>query len=82
MNNIESIKEDYVIGDPIRIVCSLGIKEGYIVDFKDSRIKIRPFEEGRKPISISEESIKDFEEATPPQGSSLDAKLDTTNTPE
>lgn len=39
MNNIESIKEDYVIGDPIRIVCSLGIKEGYIVDFKDSRIK-------------------------------------------
>lgn len=34
MNNIESIKEDYVIGDPIRIVCSLGIKEGYIVDLK------------------------------------------------
>ena len=66
MNNIESIKEDYNIGDPIRIVCSLGIKEGYIVDFKENRIKIRPFEEGRKPISISEDSIKDFEEALPP----------------
>lgn len=66
MNNIESIKEDYNIGDPIRIVCSLGIKEGYIVDFKEDRIKIRPFEEGRKPISIAEENIKDFEEATPP----------------
>lgn len=63
MNNIESIREDYQIGDAIRIVCSLGIKEGYIVDITDSRIKIRPFEEGRKPISISEENIKDFEEA-------------------
>lgn len=82
MNNIESIKEDYVIGDPIRIVCSLGIKEGYIVDFKDSRIKIRPFEEGRKPISISEDSIKDFEEATPPQKSSFNNKFDSSNTPE
>ena len=66
MNNIESIKEDYNIGDPIRIVCSLGIKEGYIVDFKEDRIKIRPFEGGRKPISISEDSIKDYEEAVPP----------------
>lgn len=82
MNNIESIKEDYVIGDPIRIVCSLGIKEGYIVDFKDSRIKIRPFEEGRKPISISEDSIKDFEEATPPQKSSFGNELGSFNTPE
>ena len=69
MNNIESIKEDYNIGDPIRIVCSLGIKEGYIVDFKEDRIKIRPFEEGRKPISIAEENIKDFEEAVPGESS-------------
>ena len=69
MNNIDSIKEDYNIGDPIRIVCSLGIKEGYIVDFKVDRIKIRPFEEGRKPISISDDSIKDFEEALPPSES-------------
>lgn len=67
MNNIDSIKEDYNIGDPIRIVCSLGIKEGYIVDFKEDRIKIRPFEEGRKPISISEDNIKDFEEAIHPR---------------
>ncbi len=66
MNNIDSIKEDYNIGDPIRIVCSLGIKEGYIVNFKEDRIKIRPFDEGRKPISIPEDSIKDFEEAFPP----------------
>ena len=53
MNNIESIKEDYNIGDPIRIVCSLGIKEGYIVDFREDRIKIRPFEEGRKAVPLA-----------------------------
>lgn len=69
MNNIDSIKEDYNIGDPIRIVCSLGIKEGLIVDFREDRIKIRPFGERRKPISISEDSIKDFEEALPPSES-------------
>lgn len=68
MSNIESIKEDYGIGDPIRIVCSLGLKEGYIIDFKDDRIKIKPFEQCRKPISIAEENIKDFEEAVPPAG--------------
>lgn len=69
MTNIESIKEDYNIGDAIRIKCSLGIKEGFIVDFSESRIKIRPFEEGRKPMSISEENIEDFEEAFPPKTS-------------
>lgn len=69
MTNIESIKEDYNIGDAIRIKCSLGIKEGFIVDFSESRIKIRPFEEGRKPMSISEENIEDFEEAFPPETS-------------
>lgn len=65
MTNIESIKEDYNIGDAIRIKCSLGIKEGFIVSFSENRIKIKPFEEGRKPISISEENIEDFEEAFP-----------------
>lgn len=63
MTNIEAIKEDYKIGDSIRITCRLGIKEGTILEFSDSRIKIRPFEERRKPISISEDSIMDFEEA-------------------
>ncbi|MBQ6063629.1 MAG: hypothetical protein IJK87_08375 [Prevotella sp.] len=66
MTNIEAIKEDYKIGDPIRITCRLGIKEGTILEILDSRIKIRPFEEGRKPISISEDSIMDFEEAIRP----------------
>lgn len=66
MSNIDSIREDYNIGDPIRIVCSLGIKEGFIESISDNRIKIRPFEKGRKPISISEENIKDFEEAVVP----------------
>lgn len=71
MNKIELIKEDYNVGDPIRIECSLGIKEGYIVEFKEDRLKIRPFEEGRKPISIAEENIGDFEEAFPPSKSSI-----------
>ena len=66
MSNIDSIKEDYNIGDPIRIVCSLGVKEGFIESISENRIKIRPFEKGRKPISISEENIKDFEEAIVP----------------
>ncbi|WP_370756799.1 hypothetical protein [Prevotella pectinovora] len=79
MNNIESIREDYCIGDPIRIVCSLGIKEGYIMDFKEDRIKIRPFEEGRKPISISEENIKDFEEGIPPIGISSPSVVSASN---
>lgn len=65
-NNIEAIREDYGIGDPIRIVCSLGIKEGYIVEFSEKRIKIKPYEEGKKPISISDDNIEDFEEGTPP----------------
>lgn len=67
MSNIDAIKEDYAIGDAIRIVCSLGIKEGIIVDFPEGRIKIRPFEVGRKPISISDDTILDFEEALVPE---------------
>lgn len=66
MNKIDAIKEDYNIGDPIRIECRLGIKEGYIIEFKEDRIKLRPFESGRKPISIAEDNIGDFEEAFPP----------------
>lgn len=79
MSNIESIKEDYNIGDPIRIECSLGIKEGYIMDFKEDRIKIRPFEEGRKPISIADKNIKDFEEAIPPTGVSFSDEVSVPN---
>ena len=62
MTNLEAIKEDYKVGDPIRITCRLGVKEGYIIEITESRIKLRPFEDGRKPISISDESIFDFEE--------------------
>lgn len=65
MTNLEAIKEDFNIGDPIRITCSLGIKEGYIIDIKDDRIKLRPFTANCKPISIAEDNIGDFEEAFP-----------------
>lgn len=67
MSNIEAIKEDYKIGDAIRIMGSLGVTEGYIVRFYEDRIKIQPFDEKRKPSSITEENIRDFEEAFPPQ---------------
>ena len=60
MTNIDAIKEDYKIGDTIRIVCSLGVKEGYILDITDTRMKIRPFEEGLKPESIPDEHIRDL----------------------
>ena len=63
MTNIEAIKEDFKIGDPIRIACGLGIKEGYIIDIKEDRIKLRPFDAGRKPISIAVDNISAFEEA-------------------
>ena len=69
MSKIDSIKEDFNIGDPIRITCSLGIKEGYIIDIKEDRIKLRPFNANRKPISIAEDNIGDFEEAFPPSDS-------------
>lgn len=69
MSRIDSIKEDFKIGDPIRIACSLGIKEGYIIDIKEDRIKLRPFNAGCKPISIAEDNIGDFEEAIPPSES-------------
>lgn len=65
MTNIEAIKEDYKIGDPIRITCRLGVKVGYIVEISESRIKLRPFNEGLKPITISDDSISDFEDYNP-----------------
>ena len=69
MTNLEAIKEDFNIGDPIRIACGLGIKEGYIIDIKEDRIKLRPFEADRKPISIAIDNISAFEEAFPTSGS-------------
>ena len=63
MTNLEAIKEDFKVGDPIRITCRLGVKEGYIIEITESRIKLRPFKEGLKPFSISNDSIFDFEEA-------------------
>ena len=67
MNNIESIKEDgYKEGDAIRIACGLGVKEGFIVAFLEDRIKIQPYDKSKKPISISEATITDFEEGSVP----------------
>lgn len=67
MNNIDSIREDYNIGDPIRISCSLGIKEGFIVAFMGDKIKIQPYDKTRKPIYISDATITDVEEGSIPQ---------------
>lgn len=65
MTNLEAIKEDYKIGDPIRITCRLGVKVGYIMEISESRIKLRPLKEGLKPITISDDSISDFEDYNP-----------------
>lgn len=62
MNNIELIQEDYSVGDSIRISCSLGIKEGVIIAFLEDRIKLRPYEKGRKPFSVQNSTITDWEE--------------------
>lgn len=78
MTNLEAIKEDFRIGDPIRIACGLGIKEGYIIDIKEDRIKLRPFDTGRKPISIAVDNISAFEEALL---TSESANLDSGNQP-
>ena len=78
MTNLEAIKEDFKIGDPIRIACGLGIKEGYIIDIKEDRIKLRPFDTGRKPISIAVDNISAFEEALL---TSESANLDSGNQP-
>lgn len=64
MNNIELIKKDYKLGDLIRISCSLGIKEGKIVEFLESenRIKIQPYDSSQKPFYLLDSSIIDWEE--------------------
>lgn len=67
MNNIQLIQEDYSEGDAIRISCSLGTKEGYILAFLEDRIKLRPYEDGRKPFSIQNSTITDWEEGMPQQ---------------
>lgn len=64
-NNIQLIQEDYSEGDAIRISCSLGTKEGYILAFLEDRIKLRPYEDGRKPFSIQNSTITDWEEGIP-----------------
>ncbi len=70
MINIDSIREDYNIGDPIRISCSLGIKEGYIVAFIEDRIKIQPYDKSRKPVYISDATITGVEEGIVPNDDS------------
>lgn len=65
MNNIELIKEDYAIGEPIRLSCSLGVKEGFIQNFLADRIVLRPFQQGRKSFSVHDSTITDWEEAEP-----------------
>ena len=78
MGNIDLIKEDYNIGDAIRISCSLGIKEGYIIAFLEDRIKIQPFDKSKKPYSISEATITDFEEGNEEEAISVESKPDST----
>lgn len=64
-NKIDYIKEDYNVGDSIRISCSLGTKEGIIVAFFEDRIKLQPFDKSKKPISVDESTITDWEEGVP-----------------
>jgi cold shock CspA family protein len=59
---IEYIKKCYTIGDVVRVSCDFGIREGRIEDFGDDNIILRPFEEGRKPIFVSEEHLNGIEE--------------------
>lgn len=61
-NNVDYIKDDYQIGDSIRISCSLGIKEGTIVAFFENRIKLQPYDKAKKPISVDASTITDWEE--------------------
>lgn len=67
MNNIDLIKEDYNIGDAIRLSCSLGVKEGFIVAFYNNRIKIQPHDSSKKPISLLDTDIVTWEDGENPQ---------------
>lgn len=67
MNNINLIKEDFAVGDCIRISCSLGTKEGIIISFWENRLKIQPFDKSKKPISVMDTTITDWEEAVIPE---------------
>lgn len=63
-DKINDIQYDgYVVGDPIRVSCSLGVKEGYILEFCENRIRLRPVSAICKPISIYESSIEGWESA-------------------
>ena len=85
-NKIDYIKEDYKIGDSIRISCSLGTKEGIIVAFFEDRIKLQPFDKSKKPISVDESTITDWEEgeavedSNVPVQNKIDDKIDKSST--
>lgn len=62
------IEDGYRKGDAIRVKCSLGIREGIIITIseEENRIKIRPFEAGKKPLSIIGDNIEEMEEIDNP----------------
>lgn len=70
-NKIDYIKEDYNVGDSIRISCSLGTKEGIIVAFFEDRLKLQPSDKSKKPISVDESTITDWEEGLPVEKSKV-----------
>lgn len=61
---LEFIKDGYQKGDAVRVKCSLGIREGIIesISEDENRIKIRPFKQGKKPLSIIGDNIEELEE--------------------
>lgn len=67
--DILEIREDYAVGDLIRIKGPFGVRDGVIVKFtEDNKLKIRPFLSGRKPFVVSGKDISSYEEADFPKG--------------
>lgn len=60
----EYIEAGYQEGDAVRVKCSFGIREGIIlaISEEENRIKLRPFEVGKKIIFLVGDNIEELEE--------------------
>lgn len=77
----EFIEDGYQKGDAVRVKCSLGIREGIIITIseEENRIKLRPFEAGKKPISIVGDNIEEIEEIDSPSTCNHDLLAENTD---
>lgn len=77
----EFIEDGYQKGDAVRVKCSLGIREGIIITIseEENRIKLRPFEAGKKPISIVGDNIEEIEEIDAPSTCNHDLLAENTD---